>query len=350
MTILDSSLVRGAGSDRLAGARQDSDRRFRHPGDAADRAPRARGGRLLRDRAVPEGGRGLHGDEAEGRDPLRRAGIGARRGRAARAAGDLRRRRAGARHLLRPADHGARSSAARSRAGTTASSAAPMSRSPRTTPLFEGVWRKGERYPVWMSHGDRVTKLPAGLPRGRHLAERAVRHDRGREAQVLRHPVPPRGGAHARRRQAAPQLRAQDRRLHRRLDHARLPRGGDREDPRAGRQGQGDLRPLRRRRFRGRRGADPRGDRRPAHLRVRRSRPAAARRGREGRRRCSAITTTSRWSTSMREDCSSARSPASPTPRRSARPSAGCSSTCSRRKRRRSAAPSSWRRARSIPT
>jgi GMP synthase (glutamine-hydrolysing) len=31
------------------------------------------------------------------------------------------------------------------------------------TPLFEGVWRKGERYPVWMSHGDRVTKLPQGF-------------------------------------------------------------------------------------------------------------------------------------------------------------------------------------------
>ncbi len=31
------------------------------------------------------------------------------------------------------------------------------------TPLFEGVWKKGEKYPVWMSHGDRVTKLPAGF-------------------------------------------------------------------------------------------------------------------------------------------------------------------------------------------
>jgi GMP synthase (glutamine-hydrolysing) len=31
------------------------------------------------------------------------------------------------------------------------------------TPLFEGVWNKGERYPVWMSHGDRVTKLPEGF-------------------------------------------------------------------------------------------------------------------------------------------------------------------------------------------
>ena len=31
------------------------------------------------------------------------------------------------------------------------------------SPLFEGVWRKGEKYPVWMSHGDRVTKLPQGF-------------------------------------------------------------------------------------------------------------------------------------------------------------------------------------------
>jgi GMP synthase (glutamine-hydrolysing) len=29
--------------------------------------------------------------------------------------------------------------------------------------LFEDVWRKGERYPVWMSHGDRVTELPKGF-------------------------------------------------------------------------------------------------------------------------------------------------------------------------------------------
>ncbi|MFQ5954925.1 MAG: glutamine-hydrolyzing GMP synthase [Kiloniellales bacterium] len=29
--------------------------------------------------------------------------------------------------------------------------------------LFDGVWRKGQRAPVWMSHGDRVTRLPAGF-------------------------------------------------------------------------------------------------------------------------------------------------------------------------------------------
>ncbi len=29
--------------------------------------------------------------------------------------------------------------------------------------LFEGVWQVGKRYPVWMSHGDRVTRLPPGF-------------------------------------------------------------------------------------------------------------------------------------------------------------------------------------------
>ncbi len=31
------------------------------------------------------------------------------------------------------------------------------------SPLFEGFWEVGGRYPVWMSHGDRVTELPAGF-------------------------------------------------------------------------------------------------------------------------------------------------------------------------------------------
>lgn len=29
--------------------------------------------------------------------------------------------------------------------------------------LFDGVWTVGERHPVWMSHGDRVTQLPKGF-------------------------------------------------------------------------------------------------------------------------------------------------------------------------------------------
>ncbi len=31
------------------------------------------------------------------------------------------------------------------------------------SPLFKGLWHVGEKYPVWMSHGDRVTRLPEGF-------------------------------------------------------------------------------------------------------------------------------------------------------------------------------------------
>ncbi|MGE0044120.1 MAG: glutamine-hydrolyzing GMP synthase [Hyphomonadaceae bacterium] len=31
------------------------------------------------------------------------------------------------------------------------------------SPLYEGVWEVGGKYPVWMSHGDRVTELPHGF-------------------------------------------------------------------------------------------------------------------------------------------------------------------------------------------
>jgi GMP synthase (glutamine-hydrolysing) len=33
----------------------------------------------------------------------------------------------------------------------------------KPSPLTDGVWQVGERYPVWMSHGDRVTKPPQGF-------------------------------------------------------------------------------------------------------------------------------------------------------------------------------------------
>ena len=33
----------------------------------------------------------------------------------------------------------------------------------KSSPLFNGVWETGGRYPVWMSHGDRVTRLPKGF-------------------------------------------------------------------------------------------------------------------------------------------------------------------------------------------
>ena len=31
------------------------------------------------------------------------------------------------------------------------------------SPIFQGVWQVGDKYPVWMSHGDRVTRLPDGF-------------------------------------------------------------------------------------------------------------------------------------------------------------------------------------------
>jgi GMP synthase (glutamine-hydrolysing) len=33
----------------------------------------------------------------------------------------------------------------------------------KASPLFANLWQVGKRYPVWMSHGDRVTKLPDGF-------------------------------------------------------------------------------------------------------------------------------------------------------------------------------------------
>src|SRR5256885_1157424 len=33
----------------------------------------------------------------------------------------------------------------------------------QSTALFDGVWEPGGKYPVWMSHGDRVTQLPPGF-------------------------------------------------------------------------------------------------------------------------------------------------------------------------------------------
>ncbi len=33
----------------------------------------------------------------------------------------------------------------------------------KASPLFDGVWQVGGKYPVWMSHGDRVTKLAPGF-------------------------------------------------------------------------------------------------------------------------------------------------------------------------------------------
>ncbi len=146
--------------------------------------------------------------EAQGGDPLRRAGFGAGSRQPARAGGDFRQRRADSRHLLRPAD--ALPAARRQGRGRPCGGVRPRRRRDRrrSCALFEGVWAKGQRYPVWMSHGDRVTRLPRWLSRLRRVGERPLRGRGGREAPLLHDHVPPRSGPHARRREADRQLPA----------------------------------------------------------------------------------------------------------------------------------------------
>ena len=74
-------------------------------------------------------------------------------------AGRLERADPGARDLLRRAAHGPRARRRRPPA-TAASTARPTSDHARTTALFDGIERD---QPVWMSHGDSITRLPEGF-------------------------------------------------------------------------------------------------------------------------------------------------------------------------------------------
>ena len=86
----------------------------------------------------------------------------ARQGRAAAAHVGLRGRRAGARHLLRRAGDGP--PARRQGRGRAPPRVRPrLRRGEAQSALIDGVWQPGERHQVWMSHGDRVTALPAGF-------------------------------------------------------------------------------------------------------------------------------------------------------------------------------------------
>jgi GMP synthase (glutamine-hydrolysing) len=59
------------------------------------------------------------------------------------------------------------------------------------SPLFEGILRPGERSPVWMSHGDKVTALPPGfrvIARSDTSPFAAIADDRARRYGVQFHP------------------------------------------------------------------------------------------------------------------------------------------------------------------
>ena len=146
--------------------------------------------------------------------------------------------------------------------------------------LFDGLEAD---QPVWMSHGDFDHPPARRVPDHRPDGFDAVRGAGRRRAPALRHPVPPRGRPHAPWPRRAPQLRRRHRRGRADLDAGQLHRPdgcrypGPRRRPRHGdRLGwAGDLRPLGRRGFGGRRGPRPSGGRGPADLHLRRPRPDA---------------------------------------------------------------------------
>ena len=160
------------------------------------------------------------------------------------------------------------------RSGSAARSSRPTTREygrallearARDDPLFAGVGRARSAR-VWMSHGDRVLRLPAGLracsPRSDELA---VRRGAPRDAADLRPAVPPRGRAHRGRRADPRELRARHLRLRRHLDAwRRSSTSAVAAHPRAGRRAPRGLRALGRRRLVGRRRARAPRDRRPA--------------------------------------------------------------------------------------
>jgi len=176
---------------------------------------------------------------------LRAGGLGERGGGAARAAGGLRdgRPRLGICYGQQAmcAQLGGRVAAS-----TIASSAAPSSRSPAICALLARSLAQGQQGAGLDDHGDRVEALPPGF-RVVAVSDGApfsiVADDISASTAPCSHPrssTPRMGGA-------AAQLHPWRCRLPRRLDDGRLPRQAImRAQP--SRQGQGDLRPLRRRR------------------------------------------------------------------------------------------------------
>ena len=166
-------------------------------------------------------------------------------------AGRLRGGRAGARHLLRPADDVR--AARRQGRGRPPPRVRPRLRRDReaTARCSTASGRPAQRHQVWMSHGDRVTALPRGLRGRRHVAKaRPSPSSPTRRARFYGVHVPPRGRAHAGRREAAratscttsPASRATG-------PWPPTATQAIDDDPQPGRQGQGDLRPVGRRRL-----------------------------------------------------------------------------------------------------
>ncbi len=151
------------------------------------------------------------------------------------------------------------------------------------SPLFEGVWQPEQQYLVWMSHGDRVTRLAPGfevIATSRHAPFAAIADETRRLYGVQFHPEV---------------MHTPDGiRLLSNFVHRICGCGGDwtmaafrdHEITKIREQVgecEGHLRPVRRRRLGRRRGAGARGYRRPTDLHLCRYRSVARRRGGAGR-------------------------------------------------------------------
>ena len=164
-------------------------RRLRRAVRAADRPPRARGARVLRDRPALDAGRRHARDAADGDHPVRRAVIGLRRGRAADRPGAVPRGRTRVRHLLRlPGDDPG--SRRRGRAHRRRR-VRPHRRSGSPSPACCFAPR---RRPAGVDEPRRRGHRPAaGIHRDGPVVRNAGRGVRGRGAQAGRRAVPSRG-------------------------------------------------------------------------------------------------------------------------------------------------------------
>ena len=253
--------------------------------------------------------------------------------------GGVERRRAGARHLLRHAGDGRAAGRRGRERARCASSAMREVRARGHSALFRDIQDRANAeghglLDVWMSHGDKVTAMPAGFKLIGSSESCAIAAMADESRRFYARAVPSRGDAHEAGHGDPGALRARHLRLRQRLEHARLRRRGGRGGPRADRRRGRAAGPVRRRGFVGRRGADPSRDRRSPDLRVRRPRPAAAARGRAGDAHVRAEPRREGDPRRCERGVPGARSRACPIRRPSARSSASSSSTCSSARRR----------------
>ncbi len=217
---------------------RDPDHRFRFPVQPAHRPARPGASGLLPDRTAGDRPRKDPGPPARGDHPLRRARLHLRGAFAAGGQGDLRSRDPDPGDLLRPAVHGRRPGG---RGHPVGKAGIRFRRADRR----EGggdLRRRGEEDAL-LDEPRRPDRPPAGgFPDHRLHGEYRGGRRRGREAPVLRPPVPSGGGPHGRREKDAGEFPLRRLPLREELDDEILRPGRRRGDPGDGRRQTGDPR------------------------------------------------------------------------------------------------------------